>query len=694
MSANMEHDEPGLDESSPPRTPIRPAMETWSAEPFSGSPSTTFAFATPSGATAIGPPPTAHHNPQPGQKGEASPGIGATSSSITTDDFIALYDRCLISTDLLLVSFIPDDIRYTDFCDTMDRIQRHLKVRHINNYYQDPTFASKFSTSGPGSWADDGFSYPEEHHSSFLLRLGGNLPFSHVGHPNEATRPTAFSLQCSPVQENKPNRWLVIQPVPPDFTELYLRPPMAVWRGIGLDASLGSAVAGLQLVSMYVDSVVNAWRAEDATCEWSTFSFLSVHKVDIKPPPKRSAPEPRRHDRGGGRNSRYTSRHSGSRRTTSPPPLQDAGGPTQAQYGELFVITVCTAPIGRISRCFDSLIPPSAAYGLPLYPIRLCGWWVELARSVDTLRTNDKKIAPNPELLSPCPTLRVKGLKAGATLGKIVAALGTETQDVSGICAGYIHRGPGGDSCTLLTNGARLLCTKALRPLASSHTLLDEPDMDDFRKLRERYAIFRRSVGLSTDLLTTTATPPSNPPSSATALIVRPNRPTPPPTFSELVRALPREMGDQIRMHVADAIQQEVARINCETLARVTVLEQGLRHQEETQQHQAQELAQLDTRQAQQGNALMDLEAGHETMRDDLREAQAALANTTAQVGTHHTNFLELRDFLERQDARMDTKFSRIESTMQTLFKRRGTDFDEDGPSPPASPGQGTGRHE
>ena len=153
-----------------------------------------------------------------------------------------------------------------------------------------------------------------------------------------------------------------------------------------------------------------------------------------------------------------------------------------------------TAPVGWMNQCFDSLIPETAAYGLPTYPIRLCGWWVELSRGLDIFRTNEEKVAPSTELLTPCPTLRIKGIKAGATLGRIIEALGTDDEDASGIQSGFTHRAPRGDSCTLLTTGPRLLATEALRPLASSLSPQEETDIDDLRRLRDRYAIFRRSL--------------------------------------------------------------------------------------------------------------------------------------------------------------------------------------------------------
>ena len=104
-----------------------------------------------------------------------------------------------------MVSFIPDDVTHADFCDTMDRIQRHLKVHRINNYYYDQEFAAKFSPGGPAGWADDGLSYPEEYHHTFLLRLGGKLPLCVTGHPSESKRPIVFTLPISPVLR-KPGR--------------------------------------------------------------------------------------------------------------------------------------------------------------------------------------------------------------------------------------------------------------------------------------------------------------------------------------------------------------------------------------------------------------------------------------------------------------------------------------------------------
>ena len=126
------------------------------------------------------------------------------SASPALEEFTDVYDNFVMETDLLLVGYLPDDISHTDFCDTMDRIQRHLKVYRINNYYCDSSFAAKFTA--PASWAEDGFSYPDERHNSLFLRLGGPLPFRYTGLPGEHYRPMVFSLPVSPVLETRPNR--------------------------------------------------------------------------------------------------------------------------------------------------------------------------------------------------------------------------------------------------------------------------------------------------------------------------------------------------------------------------------------------------------------------------------------------------------------------------------------------------------
>ena len=90
-------------------------------------------------------------------------------------------------------------------------------------------------------------------------------------------------------------------------------------------------------------------------------------------------------------------------------------------------------------------------------------------------------------------------------------------------------------------------------------------------------------------------------------------------------------------------------------------------------------MADISAEQARHSNALIDLDAGHELLRDSLQE-QADV------VQIHSDQFTGLQAFLERQDAR----WTRIESNIQTLFKRKGSDLEDEGPLPPPSPGPST----
>ena len=319
-----------------------------------------------------------------------------------------------------------------------------------------------------------------------------------------------------------------------------------------------------------------------------------------------------------------------------------------------------------------------------MYSICLCGMWMEFARGLEFFRSSDKKIAPGVELITPCPTTRLRGLKAGATLGKIIAALGMDGQDNSGILGGFLHRTSGGDSCTLITEGPRLLCTPSLRPLSSSLSLIEESDIDDMKRLRERYCIFRRAVGLPTTLDSGPTLPVV---STVTALTYRPPR-TPPATFSEIVRSLPLGVGDQLRTMVTDVIQQEVAAANRLTTARVEELEAAHRKAETMQKHQAESITTLDAKQTEDHNSIQGLVTSQQTVEEALTASTTTFRGLSAALASHTQLWKDLDVYLTDQSAQMDT----IKSSMNSLFKRRHEDTDRDAEArpAPASPGHGT----
>ena len=173
----------------------------------------------------------------------------------------------------------------------------------------------------------------------------------------------------------------------------------------------------------------------------------------------------------------------------------------------------------------------------------------------------------------------------------------------------------------------------ALRPLASSLKPVEEEDLEDLRKLRNRHAVFRRSLGLSTSAEPRPATPTSSPsptvspPAGELPLTVRGQRTGPVPTFSDVVRTLPSGVGDQLRTWVTEVIQQEVAVATRRALARVSELEEAHRMHEAAAQQQAMTIARLESKQAEQGDTILVLEATHETLRDDVTETRAQRSN-------------------------------------------------------------------
>ena len=246
------------------------------------------------------------------------------------------------------------DISHKDFSDAMDRIQRHLKVHIINNYYHASEFRANFG-SPDNPWWETGFSSEPDKHASSIFRLGGNLQFAYHGKHNEVTRPMVFTIAASPVVESKVARTLVVQPVPVDFATALLRPPVAIWRGIGMDADAGQPVAVLPLVTLYVQAATRPLRNHDPHQEWTFHSFISPHVVDVKSPARAST-----RVSGGPRGKE---RDRGKDKKTGPVKQDDAAllpdGPTQVHYTELFIFTVCSAPIGALARraCCHRLHP-------------------------------------------------------------------------------------------------------------------------------------------------------------------------------------------------------------------------------------------------------------------------------------------------------------------------------------------------
>ena len=547
---------------------------------------------------------------------------------------------------------LPLTITHGEFTATMDHIQMQLSVSVINNYYAAEEFGLGFLPTANASWANEGFTYPNEHHGTYFLRLAGALPFGGTGQLDEELRPLVFTSSVVYADPHKTPRHLLVQPVPRDFCTLLLRPPVAVWRGIGSEVREGGGgpAAALSLVSLYVQQIAEDRRHQDPNHDWQYHSFLSIHQVTVKPPPKQpSLPEPRRRGRDRSRNR---AGHGGRMGPPEPPPPAHTG-PVQVQYLELFILTVCSAPASDLDNCFAGLIPPPAPFSLPCFPIALCGWWFEMASSLEPFMSNESKIGPSLELLTPSPTARIHGLKPGATVSKIIKAVATEGQDRRRILCGFLDRpSDGGDSCVLLTEGKRLVGTSALRTWSPSMVLHLAEDNDDLRRLRDRYRIFRRSLGL-----------PLSPPPRPTTI---PNLPAgaPPPrttpgpghlTYSEVARVA--TIPDQdVQALVANTVRQQITNYTASIRNRFEALENN---------------------HAVQADQLTRLASDHEEFRQELRTTEGRMDAAHAIIEVHAKSHQDIHAFMASQSqflADHERRMKSIESHMQTLAKRRSPD--------------------
>ena len=650
----MEHEQSEAEGHRPPPN-LGPVVTdeppVWSTLPFTGSPNLAFAVSSAAGITSAGNSPAGPPPPLSMPTTGLDSPSGYLSPTPSLDDFLVHYEHFELTTDLLMIGHLPLNISHRDFCDTMDSIQRQLSVSTINNFYSTAEYGLGFQPSAGASWANDGFTYPNEQHCTYFLRLAGALPFGYTGQLDEEIRPTVFTAWVSHSDPHKTPRQLIIQPVPHDFRSSLLRPPVAVWRGIGTEprGGGGGPAAALALVTLYVQQAAAERKRQDPNQDWHYHSFLSFHQVTVKPPPKPpQQPEQRRRSRDRSRSRT----NSGSRPSADPTPLTPVG-PVQVQYLELFILTVCSAPASDIDNCFAGLIPPPAPFNLPCFPIRLCGWWLEMASGLDPFISNGPKIGPSLELLLPCPTARINGLKPGATVSNIMRALATEGQDHKRLLGGYLDRPPdGGDSCVLLTDGKRLTGTFALRTWSPSILLTLADDNTDLRRLRERYQIFRRSLGLP-------LTPPvypvasSTPPECGTITRLGPGPGN--PTYCEIARTPTQPEGDATALAVT-TFRHQLAQMNASINNRFAALE-----------------AQHDT----QVRQVVRLTAEQSELRQGLRDTNVGLDAVQAVVEVHSKSHQDIVAFMSSQSlflADHERRMKSIESHMQTLAKRRSPD--------------------
>ena len=386
-------------------------------------------------------------------------------------EFLQLVTNSTITTDHLLISFLPDWIKQEAFTALTDAIRALLVSDSARRSakpmpYQKPGF-SAFFTGKPPLWML--LYHLEEQHGSFLMKLPISLTFSPVGSFHTLHPPRFFSLPIPP--NNK--RSCLIQAVPADFKESFnAKQELAFWRGLGAEYTAGHAHVLTCAIEAHVTA---AFKRCETAGELDTsprhFSFLALHYVNIQEDLPTSAllkskgkDQPKRQQRA---------HHS---------------------WLECFVVTLSTVPVGREAIAFQALLPPAAPFGTKLHPIELFGWRGEIASQLSLFRT--WSFTPDPSLLLPQPITRFPAIRPGYTLPSLCEALQHDHQTLEGVHFCFIERGPM-DTLYLVTDGRPLVTTPSLRAIAFGNGT-PEPDLPGMTSQRAAYRLFNQSMGLST----------------------------------------------------------------------------------------------------------------------------------------------------------------------------------------------------
>ena len=378
--------------------------------------------------------------------------------------FLDLISAATITTDALLVSFIPDRIKPDAFTQLMDIITDQListtiRQRARTPVYKRPGFL-EFFNSKPPLWMTR--FHAAEQHGSFLLPLPITLTFSATGGPNGLQPPRFFTVLF-----NKRN--YLVQAVPPDFQEVFrYSPELAFWRGLGADITAGHHYVIQAVIEAHTEKTVKACIASGELAPTVRhFSYLSLHYVNIQedtviPKSNRS--------KGKG-----------------PPPKAP---PARHSWSKCFVVTVSTVPVGRDSVVFQALLPPAAPFGTKLHLISLFGWRGEIASHLSLFRT--WTYSPDPSLFIPQPTMRFMAIRPGYSLPSLCEGLTQDFQTLDGVYYCFIKRGST-DTFFLATDGRALSVTPSLRAICYGGGMLD-PDLPGMTEQRNFYRHFNQAI--------------------------------------------------------------------------------------------------------------------------------------------------------------------------------------------------------
>ena len=377
--------------------------------------------------------------------------------------FLDLIRQATITTDLLLVSFIPDRIKPEAFTKLMDSITSTLVSSSVLQQARPPGYKrpgfEEFFIPKPPLWMI--LYHAAEQHGSFLLHLPISLTFSAVGGPNGLQPPRYFTAQLH-------KRICLVQAVPSHFNEVFKNSPqLAFWRGFGADLSAGHHFVLASAIEAHTEKAFRACKAAGELDHSALhFSYLSLHYVNIQA--EVTGPKPNR-TKGKGTTSKPPERHS---------------------WLECFVVTVSTIPVGRDSIAFQALLPPEAPFGTKLHPITLFGWRGEVASHLTLFRS--WIYSPDPSLLIPLPTMRFTALRPGYSLPSLCEGLKKDYQTLEGVYFCFVQRGTT-DTLFLVTDGRALSSTPSLRAISYGVGMLD-PDMPGMGDQRNFYRHFNQVI--------------------------------------------------------------------------------------------------------------------------------------------------------------------------------------------------------
>ena len=182
-------------------------------------------------------------------------------------------------------------------------------------------------------------------------------------------------------------------------------------------------------------------------------------------------------------------------------------------------------------------------------------------------------------------------------------------------------------------------------------------DLEDMKRLRDKYIIFRRSLGLSTSPPTVAVNG-----EAASLALVRPGV-----SYDDMAR---QSQGNIIELTglVQNAVLQQVAAASRAMNNRFAALED---RQTSIENQQSSHTASINA-----------LSADQSTMQQKITTSCAEIAATQAVVENHTKRWGDLTSFLETQSKGLedqDRRMQLLESSLQTLAKRRapeaGLDF-------------------